>query len=357
MAVTYRRWDADDSVSSQWFTVLDAARKAGVSFLLNDGHRTMAQQQVLFEQSKHGGPLAAFPSATAPHIRTGRPDHALDVNARDGGAGRLAAWLRRRGARATFPVPGEAWHIEVPREDLVRLAGTLADPARRLPGEGAALDPHLRRAHASQARGQGPGRRAGAAQRAAPRHDQSAQVDLASRPAVGLEPHAAPCPLPLAARTHPQPRLKETPTMLEFVKGRRPDITAAQIAAVLVAGVPGVAMLLTTFGVGDVDAAQQETLTSALTWTAVLAAVLIGGDAALRSARNLADAKTDAAAMAVGETAPLAPEIDLQDTEVEFEDDDGLPVSDEEEFFAESEIDQLEAGLTADNPDYVSDGR
>ena len=111
--------------------------------------------------------------------------------------------------------------------------------------------------------------------------------------------------------------------MLEFLKGRRPDITAAQIAAVLVAGVPGVATLLTTFGVGDVDAAQQEALTSALTWSAVLAAVLIGGDATLRSARNLADAKTDAAAMAVGETAPLAPEIDLQDAEVEFEDDDG----------------------------------
>ena len=61
--------------------------------------------------------------------------------------------------------------------------------------------------------------------------------------------------------------------------------------------------------------------------------------------------------MAVGETAPLAPEIDLQDTEVDFEEEDGLPVSDEEEFFAESELDRLEAGLGADNPDYVSDGR
>ena len=99
MAVTYRRWDADDSVSAQWFTVLDAARKAGVSFLLNDGHRTMAEQQVLFEKSKHGGALAAFPSPTAPHIRTGRPDHALDVNAVDGGAGRLATWSGTRGAR------------------------------------------------------------------------------------------------------------------------------------------------------------------------------------------------------------------------------------------------------------------
>ena len=95
----------------------------------------MAEQQVLFEKSKHGGALAAFPSPTAPHIRTGRPDHALDVNALDGGAGRLAAWLRRRGARATFPVPREAWHIEVPRDDLVRLAGTLADPLAGYPAK------------------------------------------------------------------------------------------------------------------------------------------------------------------------------------------------------------------------------
>ena len=145
--------------------------------------------------------------------------------------------------------------------------------------------------------------------------------------------------------------------MLDFLKGRRPDITAAQIAAVVVAGVPGVATLLTTFGVGDVSAAQQDALSGALTWAAVLAAVLIGGDATLRSARNLADAKTDAAAMTVGETAPLSPEIDLQDPETEFEEDDGLPVSDEEEFFAESELDRLEAGLAADNPDYAGDAR
>ena len=113
--------------------------------------------------------------------------------------------------------------------------------------------------------------------------------------------------------------------MLDFLKGRRPDITAAQIGAVAVAGVPGVATLLTAFGVADIDAAQQEALSGALTWSALLAAVLIGGDATLRATRNLADAKTDAA--------------------------------DEEEFFADSELERLEAGLTAENPDYVSDGR
>jgi hypothetical protein len=128
MAVMYRRWDADDRVSAQWFTVLDAARKAGVSFFVTDGHRTMAEQQRLWDLSQHGGALAAFPSPTAPHIREGRPDHAIDVNALDGGATRLAKWLRRNGAGATFPVPGEPWHIEVPRDDLVRLARKVSDP-------------------------------------------------------------------------------------------------------------------------------------------------------------------------------------------------------------------------------------
>ena len=135
MAVTYRRWDADDRVSAQWFTVLDAARKAGVSFLVTDGHRTLDEQREAWERYLAGGPEAAFPSHRAPHVRTGRVDHAIDVNAKDGGAGRLAAWLRRRSAHATFPVPRENWHIEVPHDDLVRLAGKLADPLAGYPAK------------------------------------------------------------------------------------------------------------------------------------------------------------------------------------------------------------------------------
>ena len=146
--------------------------------------------------------------------------------------------------------------------------------------------------------------------------------------------------------------------MPSILQGRRPDITAAQLAAVLVAGVPAIATLLTSFGVGDVNAAQQDALSGALTWAVVLAGVLIGGDATLRSARNLADAKTDAAAMTVGEGSPTASADDLQDREADFEEEDGDSVTDEEEFFAESELQRLEAGLVAENPDYVgSDGR
>ena len=52
---------------------------------------------------------------------------------------------------------------------------------------------------------------------------------------------------------------------------------------------PRVATLLTAFGVGDLSAAQQDALSGALTWSAILAGLLIGGDATLRAARNLAD--------------------------------------------------------------------
>ena len=133
-SVDYRQWDSDDRVSEQWFAVLDAARKDGVAFTVTDGHRTMAEQRdrwAVFQ--RFGRPVAARPSPTAPHIRTGRPDHAIDVNALDGGAGRLASWLRRKGAAATFPVPGEAWHIEVPRGDLERLARHVSDPLAGFP--------------------------------------------------------------------------------------------------------------------------------------------------------------------------------------------------------------------------------
>src|SRR5215217_1354500 len=110
--ITYRQWDVDDTVSDHWYVVLSAARRDGVSFTVTDGHRTMAEQQARYDVFlRNGSPTAARPSATAPHIRTGREDHAIDVNALDGGAGRLAAWLRAHGAAASFPVPGEPWHI------------------------------------------------------------------------------------------------------------------------------------------------------------------------------------------------------------------------------------------------------
>ena len=83
---------------------------------------------------------------------------------------------------------------------------------------------------------------------------------------------------------------------------------------------------------------------------------MIGGDATLRAARNLAVAKTDAAAMAVGER--LSPDDGLEDPAADLEEEEAAPVSDEEEFYADSELQALEAGMPVDNPDYVgSDSR
>jgi hypothetical protein len=127
-AVEYRRWDADDRVSAQWHAVLTAARR-DVAFLVTDGHRTMAEQAERYATyQRYGRPLAARPSPTAPHIRAGRHDHAIDVNALDGGVGRLMAWLRRHGVNATRPVAGEDWHLEADPAGLARLAREVSDP-------------------------------------------------------------------------------------------------------------------------------------------------------------------------------------------------------------------------------------
>lgn len=133
MTVRYRQFD-DERVSEEWGVVLDAAVRAGVIVPgdLNDGNRTMAEQRARVDAQGVWSPAnphgAALPSPTAPHIRTGRFDHAIDVENLNGAAGRLAAWLRKQGARAAFTVPGEPWHIEVPAADLAKLAEQLGDP-------------------------------------------------------------------------------------------------------------------------------------------------------------------------------------------------------------------------------------
>lgn len=116
-------------VSREWAIVLRAADAAGVRFTVTSGHRSMGEQQRLYDLYRSGrGNLAAVPSSNAPHIRVGRSDHAIDVNALDGGAARLSTWLRASGVRAAFPVRGEPWHIEVPAADLRALASRLGNP-------------------------------------------------------------------------------------------------------------------------------------------------------------------------------------------------------------------------------------
>jgi GH24 family phage-related lysozyme (muramidase) len=119
-------------VSRPWKRILTEARAHGVRFLLTSGRRTIAEQTRLFHQNmqlvggrwvqRPGRPLTAFPSPTAPHIRVGRVDHALDVNALDGGENRLQAWLSKHGVLSTNPVAGEPWHLEASAGDLRRLS-------------------------------------------------------------------------------------------------------------------------------------------------------------------------------------------------------------------------------------------
>lgn len=124
-------WFQGKRVSRKWHRVLTRARAEGVRFMLTSGRRTMAEQWALFRQNmvwngwryvqRPGRPLTAFPNPLAPHIRKGFANHALDVNALDGGETRLQRWLERKGAHPTNPVPGEAWHLELSRSDLRRL--------------------------------------------------------------------------------------------------------------------------------------------------------------------------------------------------------------------------------------------
>lgn len=107
-SVTYYRFDGQ-SVSAPWFAFLTFARAAGVRFVLDSGHRTEPEQWGLYNNQP---PLAAYPSPTAPHIRTGRWDHAVDIDASDGGAERVRRFAAKHGVTLAYAVAGEPWHLE-----------------------------------------------------------------------------------------------------------------------------------------------------------------------------------------------------------------------------------------------------
>jgi hypothetical protein len=122
-------------VSASWRIVLLAAAHDKVPFKVNDGRRTMAEQEdqvrrkgLWSPSNPHG---AARPNPDAPHIRVGREAHALDVDSWANGENLLQAWLTRHGARATNTVPGEPWHLEVSEADLLMLAKRFKAPPKR----------------------------------------------------------------------------------------------------------------------------------------------------------------------------------------------------------------------------------
>lgn len=103
---------------------------------LNEGRRTMAEQQHFFDNQP---PLAAKPSPNAPHIWEGRENHALDANSHNGAAKRLANFYESQGVDVVFNVPGEDWHFQpTSEEQLARAADKIRkqrDAAVLEPGE------------------------------------------------------------------------------------------------------------------------------------------------------------------------------------------------------------------------------
>ncbi len=107
----------NERVSAEWWSVVNAMRDDGVNFTVNEGHRTMQRQWFLYNGYKKGLPgfnLAAFPSPVAPHIRTGRIDHAIDFS-NDQAA---YNWLNMHQLQPRRTVRGESWHLEVPAAKL-----------------------------------------------------------------------------------------------------------------------------------------------------------------------------------------------------------------------------------------------
>ena len=140
MAIRY--WDYyGHRVSRRWNVVLRAADRVGVRFHLDSGHRTMAEQQALYDQNMSGGhpkpghPLTAVPSCDAPHIRCGHANHALDIDSTDGGTVRFANFLRHHGANPQWTVPNESWHIEITAKELARLSRKLRVVKPRTPAK------------------------------------------------------------------------------------------------------------------------------------------------------------------------------------------------------------------------------
>lgn len=119
MAVHYVRLPAAYSrdrehVSIQWAAVLADMHAAGVSFNVNEGHRTFARQAQLVRQKGVWSPSnpygAARPSNSAPHIKTGSIAHAIDFSNDPA----VFSWLSRHGLHPARTVSTESWHIECP---------------------------------------------------------------------------------------------------------------------------------------------------------------------------------------------------------------------------------------------------
>ncbi len=115
-----------------------AARRAGLTLVVNSGYRSRAKQQALYDAAvrQYGSARAArrwvLPPAESTHVR----GLAVDV-----GTPATAAWLAQRGARWGLcrTYANEPWHFEY-RPDWVKAFGACPAPVAK-PGDPAPLSP------------------------------------------------------------------------------------------------------------------------------------------------------------------------------------------------------------------------
>ena len=140
--------------------------------------------------------------------------------------------------------------------------------------------------------------------------------------------------------------------MMSNFFGLRPDVTPAQLVAVLLAGVPIVASLLCAFGVYEQSKDQQQALRDAGQWGSIAALGLFVSDAGLRAARNHADAKVQAASL-TPVPAPAQGGIPGAPVEPPVFGDADSEITDEHEGAL---LEELDAGLLPTDTDEFGEG-
>jgi hypothetical protein len=150
MTVTYVPIDGEE-VSGAWIGLLRDLRNVdGIRFNVNEGHRTFARQRELIAQKGPWSPSnptgAAAATDNAPHIWTGRADHAIDF---ENVAGVITA-ARKRGVTLRQTVlPYEPWHVVPDLGELraynARRARVIRALRRRLKGLRASVSKLARR--------------------------------------------------------------------------------------------------------------------------------------------------------------------------------------------------------------------
>src|SRR5687767_820657 len=108
MAVTYVPYQGEEVSREIYAVIMAYEADTGRALSINEGHRTWARQAYFYALYKAGkGALAARPSHDAPHILTGRANHAIDADSHQWD--HFSAWCRRVGLIISRPVEDEAW--------------------------------------------------------------------------------------------------------------------------------------------------------------------------------------------------------------------------------------------------------